>query len=86
MRPRSARPRSIFIDDSATMREVIKIAFAARASTIVACADAAAALAQFPQNPPDAVINRRHHARPGRLLCLQRRSSSTPEYAQYRSF
>ena len=49
-------PTVYFIDDSATMREVIKIAFRRESINIVACADAAAALAQFPQNPPDAVI------------------------------
>ena len=49
-------PTVYFIDDSATMREVIKIAFRRESINIIACADAAAALAQFPQNPPDAVI------------------------------
>ena len=49
-------PTVYFIDDSATMREVMKIAFRKESITIVACADAAAALAQFEQNPPDAVI------------------------------
>src|SRR5260370_10424463 len=54
---RAKRPRTVyFIDDSAPMREVSKIAFRRESINIVACADAAAALAQFPQNPPDAVI------------------------------
>jgi len=53
---REAHAHGLFIDDSATMREVIKIAFRRESINIVACADAAAALAQFPQNPPDAVI------------------------------
>jgi len=49
-------PTIYFIDDSATMREVIKIAFRKEQFNIVACADAASALAQFEQTPPDAVI------------------------------
>lgn len=49
-------PTVYFIDDSATMREVIKIAFRRESITIITCGDAAAALAQFAQNPPDAVI------------------------------
>ena len=54
--PAKRTPTVYFIDDSATMREVIKIAFRRESINIIACADAAAALAQFPQNPPDAVI------------------------------
>jgi CheY-like chemotaxis protein len=49
-------PTVYFIDDSATMREVIKIAFRRENFNVVTCADAASALAQFEQNPPDAVI------------------------------
>jgi CheY-like chemotaxis protein len=49
-------PTVYFIDDSATMREVIKIAFRRESINVVTCADAASALAQFEQNPPDAVI------------------------------
>ncbi len=49
-------PTVYFIDDSATMREVIKIAFRRESINIVTCGDAAAALAQFAQTPPDAVI------------------------------
>jgi len=49
-------PTVYFIDDSATMREVIKIAFRRENINVVTCADAASALAQFEQNPPDAVI------------------------------
>jgi twitching motility two-component system response regulator PilH len=49
-------PTVYFIDDSATMREVIKIAFRRESFNVVACADAASALAQFAQHPPDAVI------------------------------
>lgn len=45
-----------FIDDSATMREVIKIAFRKENFNVITCADAASAMAQFDQNPPDAVI------------------------------
>src|SRR3984885_5494778 len=49
-------PTVYFIDDSATMREVIKIAFRRESINVITCADAASALAQFEQNPPDAVI------------------------------
>src|SRR5205807_2382776 len=42
--------------DSATMREVIKIAFRRENFNVITCADAASALGQFDQNPPDAVI------------------------------
>ena len=49
-------PTVYFIDDSATMREVIKIAFRKENIHIVTCADAASAMEQFAQVPPDAVI------------------------------
>jgi CheY-like chemotaxis protein len=49
-------PTVYFIDDSATMREVIKIAFRKENIQVVTCADAATALAQFAATPPDAVI------------------------------
>jgi DNA-binding response OmpR family regulator len=49
-------PTVYFIDDSATMREVIRIAFRRENFKIIACADAATALSQFEQDPPDAVI------------------------------
>jgi CheY-like chemotaxis protein len=49
-------PTVYFIDDSATMREVIKIAFRRESFNVIACADAASALIQFEQNPPDVVI------------------------------
>jgi CheY-like chemotaxis protein len=49
-------PTVYFIDDSATMREVIKIAFRRESIHVITCSDAASALAQFDQNPPDAVI------------------------------
>ncbi len=49
-------PTVYFIDDSATMREVIKIAFRRESINVVTCADAASALAQFEENPPDVVI------------------------------
>src|SRR5215470_19934269 len=49
-------PTVYFIDDSATMREVIKIAFRKENITVITAADAASAIAQFDQNPPDAVI------------------------------
>jgi len=49
-------PTVYFIDDSATMREVIKIAFRRENINVITCADAASAMAQFEQNKPDVVI------------------------------
>ena len=49
-------PTVYFIDDSATMREVIKIAFKKENIHVITCPDAASALAQFGEAPPDAVI------------------------------
>ena len=49
-------PTVYFIDDSATMREVIKIAFRKENIHVVTCPDAASALAQFGETKPDAVI------------------------------
>src|SRR4051812_28300294 len=50
-------PTIYFIDDSATMREVIKIAFRRENINVVACNDAASALAQIEVNRPDVVIS-----------------------------
>jgi len=50
-------PTVYFIDDSATMREVMKIAFRKENIQVIACADAAAAIAQFEETAPDAVIS-----------------------------
>jgi CheY-like chemotaxis protein len=50
-------PTVYFIDDSATMREVIKIAFRRENFHVVTCHDAPSALAQFEENPPDVVIS-----------------------------
>jgi len=49
-------PNVYFIDDSATMREVIKIAFRRENINVITCADAASAMAQFQENRPDVVI------------------------------
>src|SRR5271156_4368404 len=49
-------PTVYFIDDSATMREVIKIAFRKENIHVITCPDAASALAQFNESKPDAVI------------------------------
>jgi twitching motility two-component system response regulator PilH len=49
-------PTVYFIDDSATMREVIKIAFRRENINVITCGDATSALNQFEQNPPDIVI------------------------------
>jgi len=48
--PAKRTPTVYFIDDSATMREVIKIAFRRENINVITCADAASALAQFEQN------------------------------------
>jgi CheY-like chemotaxis protein len=52
----SSAPTIVFIDDSATMREVIKIAFRRENIDVVAYSDAASALAQIEQHGPDVVI------------------------------
>lgn len=52
----SATPTVYFIDDSATMREVIKIAFRRENINVVAYNDAASALGQIESAPPDVVI------------------------------
>jgi CheY-like chemotaxis protein len=49
-------PTVYFIDDSATMREVIKIAFRRENINVITCGDAHSAIAQFEQNRPDVVI------------------------------
>ncbi|HXY23209.1 MAG TPA: response regulator [Candidatus Acidoferrum sp.] len=54
--PAKRVPTVYFIDDSATMREVIKIAFRRENINVITCADAASALAQFQENRPDVVI------------------------------
>ncbi|MFB3916948.1 MAG: PleD family two-component system response regulator [Terriglobales bacterium] len=53
----SATPTVYFIDDSATMREVIKIAFRRENINVLACNDGASALAQMEQTRPDVVIS-----------------------------
>ena len=54
--PAKRVPTVYFIDDSATMREVIKIAFRRESIQVITCADAASALGQFEQTRPDVVI------------------------------
>ncbi|MDT8070651.1 MAG: response regulator [Terriglobia bacterium] len=53
----SANPVVYFIDDSATMREVIKIAFRRENINVVACHDALSAIGLMEQNVPDVVIS-----------------------------
>ncbi len=53
----STVPVVYFIDDSATMREVIKIAFRRENINVVACHDAASALKAMEENSPDVVIS-----------------------------
>ena len=53
----STTPTVYFIDDSATMREVIKIAFRRENINVVACHDAASALTAMESNSPDVVIS-----------------------------
>ena len=52
----STIPTVYFIDDSATMREVIKIAFRRENINVVACHDAATALIEIETARPDIVI------------------------------
>ncbi len=52
----AATPTVYFIDDSATMREVIKIAFRRENINVIACHDAHTAFQQIEQVPPDVVI------------------------------
>jgi len=52
----STTPTVYFIDDSATMREVIKIAFRRENINVVACHDAASALGEIEKSKPDIVI------------------------------
>ena len=52
----SSTPTIYFIDDSATMREVFKIAFRRENINVVACHDAVQALAEIEKSPPDIVI------------------------------
>ena len=54
--PEKRVPTVYFIDDSATMREVIKIAFRRENIHVITCADAASAISQFEQTRPDIVI------------------------------
>ena len=57
--PEAARPQAptvYFIDDSATMREVVKIAFRRESINVITCPDAMTALAQFEETAPDVVI------------------------------
>ena len=53
----SANPVVYFIDDSATMREVIKIAFRRENINVVACHDAVTAMGMMDENVPDVVIS-----------------------------
>jgi CheY-like chemotaxis protein len=52
----STTPTVYFIDDSATMREVIKIAFRRENINVVACHDAASALGEIEKAKPDVII------------------------------
>jgi DNA-binding response OmpR family regulator len=51
------KPNVYFIDDSATMREVVKIAFRRENFNVLTCSDMASAVALFEQTVPDAVIS-----------------------------
>src|SRR6266542_5066809 len=52
----SAKPVVYFIDDSATMREVIKIAFRREELEVITCHDARSAMDLMEHNAPDLVI------------------------------
>ena len=56
-RESGSKPNVYFIDDSATMREVVKIAFRRENFNVVTCSDMASAVAQFDETVPDAVIS-----------------------------
>ena len=56
-RETGSKPNVYFIDDSATMREVVKIAFRRENFNVVTCSDMASAVAQFGETVPDAVIS-----------------------------
>ncbi len=56
-REQGSKPNVYFIDDSATMREVVKIAFRRESFNVVTCSDMASAVALFDQTVPDAVIS-----------------------------
>jgi DNA-binding response OmpR family regulator len=56
-RETGSKPNVYFIDDSATMREVVKIAFRRENFNVVTCSDMASAVAQFEGTVPDAVIS-----------------------------
>ena len=53
----SASPVVYFIDDSATMREVIKIAFRRENMNVIACHDAGSAIGMMDETAPDVVIS-----------------------------
>ncbi len=57
LREPGSKPNVYFIDDSATMREVVKIAFRRENFNVVTCSDMASAVAQFDGTVPDAVIS-----------------------------
>jgi DNA-binding response OmpR family regulator len=50
-------PNIYFIDDSATMREVVKIAFRRENFNVITCADVASAISLFAHTIPNAVIS-----------------------------
>jgi CheY-like chemotaxis protein len=50
-------PNIYFIDDSATMREVVKIAFRRENFNVVTCSDVTSAIDLFAQTVPDAIIS-----------------------------
>jgi CheY-like chemotaxis protein len=53
----SAKPVVYFIDDSATMREVIKIAFRREDLDVITCHDASSAMDMMDHSAPDVVIS-----------------------------
>ena len=55
--PPNTTPTVYFIDDSATMREVVKIAFRRERFNVITCADVISAIAQFEQVRPDAIVS-----------------------------
>src|ERR1700747_876276 len=52
-----SKPNVYFIDDSATMREVVKIAFRRENFNVLTCSDMASAVALFDHTLPDAGVS-----------------------------
>ena len=70
LREPGSKPNVYFIDDSATMREVVKIAFRRENFNVVTCSDMASAVAQFDADGSRCRHQRCHHAGQGWIPAL----------------